>query len=507
MIYWYSKRIIIAVFLLFFSLSLINAQSGTLGDTNSDGSIDIVDALLVSQYYVGLNPNNFNSNVADVNSDQSIDVIDALLIAQFYVGLISVFPGVIVNPDTPWDWAGVVATGQSLAVGEQGKPVQSVSQPYNNLKLSTGSLSWPVDPNSGTLSMVPLVEPVGRLAPNYPSSWPENMAGETPATSMASQVTSMYRSAAGKDYICVHGNVGENGQCLKYLVKNAPRDGLNGRAYEATLIETRAITRLAQGAGKTYGVAAVIVTHGECDSGNTNYENELYQLWSDYNNDLKAITGQTQDLIMIVSQQNSQGDNSSSTLAVWKAGVDHPESFVCSGPKYQFPYASDGVHLTTEGYRRLGEKYGQIYYERVILGNNWQPLQPTGASRSGRVITVNFHVPSGALAWENTFQTPHQDINEWRNGKGFEVRSRNSSRLTISSVQISGNSVQITCTADLPADGVIVSYAMISNSGTMTSPYQGTRYWGQLRDSDSFIGISTGKNLPNYCVAFELIVP
>jgi alpha-galactosidase len=65
--------------------------TGILGDVNSDGSIDIVDALLVAQYYVGTNPSNFNAANADVNKDGSVDIVDALRIAQYYVGLISGF--------------------------------------------------------------------------------------------------------------------------------------------------------------------------------------------------------------------------------------------------------------------------------------------------------------------------------------------------------------------------------------------------------------------------------
>ncbi|MBN2441186.1 MAG: agmatine deiminase family protein [Spirochaetales bacterium] len=61
------------------------------GDVNSDGMVDIVDALLVSQFYVGLDPAGFNQSKADTNCDGSIDIIDALLIAQFYVGLITNF--------------------------------------------------------------------------------------------------------------------------------------------------------------------------------------------------------------------------------------------------------------------------------------------------------------------------------------------------------------------------------------------------------------------------------
>jgi alpha-galactosidase len=62
-----------------------------IGDTNWDGSVDIVDALLIAQYYVGLNPQGFISANADTNCSGSIDIVDALLVAQYYVGLISNF--------------------------------------------------------------------------------------------------------------------------------------------------------------------------------------------------------------------------------------------------------------------------------------------------------------------------------------------------------------------------------------------------------------------------------
>jgi beta-glucanase (GH16 family) len=88
--------LLVLVLLSFCSLQILTGQS--LGDVNNNGAIDIVDALLVAQYYVGLNPSNFNSNVADVNAGNGIDIVDALLIAQYYVGLITVFPGQNVTP-------------------------------------------------------------------------------------------------------------------------------------------------------------------------------------------------------------------------------------------------------------------------------------------------------------------------------------------------------------------------------------------------------------------------
>jgi endoglucanase len=62
---------------------------GLLGDVNTSGTVDIVDALLTAQYYVGLNPAGFVEANADVNCSGTIDIVDALRIAQYYVGLLA----------------------------------------------------------------------------------------------------------------------------------------------------------------------------------------------------------------------------------------------------------------------------------------------------------------------------------------------------------------------------------------------------------------------------------
>ncbi|MBN2534796.1 MAG: cellulase family glycosylhydrolase [Spirochaetales bacterium] len=61
------------------------------GDVNGDNAIDIIDALLTAQYYVGLDPTVFIERNADVDCDGSVTIVDALLIAQYYVGLLSSF--------------------------------------------------------------------------------------------------------------------------------------------------------------------------------------------------------------------------------------------------------------------------------------------------------------------------------------------------------------------------------------------------------------------------------
>lgn len=89
------KKSMIFILLVF---CMVQAFAAPCGDVNSNGAIDIVDALLVAQYYVGLNPANFDSAAANVNADANIDIVDALLLAQYYVGLISSLPGCGATP-------------------------------------------------------------------------------------------------------------------------------------------------------------------------------------------------------------------------------------------------------------------------------------------------------------------------------------------------------------------------------------------------------------------------
>ncbi len=424
----------------------------------------------------------------------------------------------------------MVGSGQSLSVGTT--PAALTTQPYNNLMLAlngaavpgTGSNPW--DPTLTGLTMVPLVEPVRALETAYPSPYPGNIYGETPHAAMANEITRFVKAAsASADYITVHTIVGESGQGIVALVKEAPGGdtGTTGRAYAATVFEAGAITRLAKAAGKSYGVGVVVMTHGETDCSNATYGDSLVQLLSDYNTDISAITGQTYKIPMYLSQQHGCPGAPACTAETdvrplandqeWQLGVQHKGDFVCTGPKYQYPAHSDGdgIHLNVTGYELLGEKTAEIYYQRAVLGQDWQPLAPTSVSRNGRVVTVQFHVPVEPLNWDTTFDAPK--ITEWANGKGFELFTATSatvasstSYITISSVAISGDSVQITASADLPTSGLYLGYAL-TKQGKQSSNHSKAVRWGQLRDSDPFMGATTKQANPNYAVSFSLPVP
>ena len=77
--------VVISIFLFFGSITCF-AQA--LGDVNNNGDIDIVDALLIAQYYVGLDPIGFVSSAADVNCSCAIDIVKEWT----YFGRGSMFP-------------------------------------------------------------------------------------------------------------------------------------------------------------------------------------------------------------------------------------------------------------------------------------------------------------------------------------------------------------------------------------------------------------------------------
>lgn len=55
------------------------------GDANSDGKVDMKDAILILNYYVGVPGTYLNASAADVNGDGAVDVKDAIWVADHYV--------------------------------------------------------------------------------------------------------------------------------------------------------------------------------------------------------------------------------------------------------------------------------------------------------------------------------------------------------------------------------------------------------------------------------------
>jgi hypothetical protein len=396
--------------------------------------------------------------------------------------------------ELPFDWVGVVGTGQSLSVGAASQSM-TTTQPFGNLKLVDNGPDpkYPIAPDTGApqWEAVPLVEPIREYVagsgPGYDDGqYPNSVGGETPHSGMANTLSRLWQERGGEgQYVTAHSVVGWSGHCLSDIDKAGGQ-----RGYPASIHEAMVFADLAAAAGKTFGYGGIILTHGECDAGNPGYGEGLYQLWQDYNTDLKAVTGQREDVVLLVSQQSAVGANNAgnSAVQVWRAGVDHPGQIVCVGPKYQYQYAGDLIHFEAPGYERLGEKYAEVFHAVVNEKLAWKPLQPNAITRAGATLTIDFHVPNPPLVWDSHISAPHQQVNTaWANGRGFEVSDDNGAPLTIADAVIEGASVVLTL-ADTPPAGVIrVAYAITQDGeGLQGGTDQGMR--GQLRDSDEFVG-------------------
>jgi hypothetical protein len=95
-----SKAKIKCMICILFVFCLGQIFPAVCGDVDSSGSVTIVDALIIAQIYVGLNPPpNYDSSAADVTGDGHINIIDALQVSQYYVGLINALTGCQQTPE------------------------------------------------------------------------------------------------------------------------------------------------------------------------------------------------------------------------------------------------------------------------------------------------------------------------------------------------------------------------------------------------------------------------
>lgn len=388
-----------------------------------------------------------------------------------------------------YDWYGVIGTGQSLAVGARGLPPLSTAPSNDGLMLVDDGPDpkFPLD-GSGRLRVAPLVEPPrSSLAGYLDDQYPNNIYGETPHSSLARQLALLGQRDLGRALTTAHTIVGWSGHRMTDIDKTG-----TGRAYPGSLMEARAFLRAAQQRGLRLGFAAVVLTHGESDWDNDQYGSQVERLQRDYDADLRALTGQPEPVVMLATQEAGYPGSSlvqpRSPVLLWQASQASQGRIVLVGPKYQYPYHADGLHLTAAGYVRLGEKLGQVLHQVVMLGRPFVPLQPLRVIRDARTVRVDFQVPVPPLAFEATLAPPHQSkYKEWARGRGFEVEDDDGPVLISDAKLVPGeDAVVLTLARDLKT-GAVVRYAQtqdadIESGGTPL----GRR--GQLRDSDPFEG-------------------
>lgn len=379
------------------------------------------------------------------------------------------------DPNMIW---GIIGTGQSLSVGAHSSPAINTTTRYNNLKLEFQYVDVPW---TSTHQLTDLGEPIRKESSGpYPyNAWG---GGESPHTSMADQISYQSLETSGADYATVHTMVGQDGYGYEQIKKN----GL-GTNYQSSLDEMNDVKSIVSLRGKNYKIGAIVLTHGESDYWNSNYGNDIFDLWSDYNTDIKLITGQTNIVPLITSQSsagypNSNGSRAISSWKMWESSVMNT-SIVCSGPKYQYDYFSDGIHFTAPSSQRLGVKYGQVY-DSLRKGIKWKPFQPNDVKLvDSKTISITFDVPVPPIQFDESLEIQHAIGHEWYNGRGFELVD-NVGLVRIDSVTLSGPDKVIVHANREIDSGAVLGYAM-------TVTQDGTRRVGQLCDSDHSEGVDS----------------
>lgn len=262
--------------------------------------------------------------------------------------------------------------------------------------------------------------------------------------------------------------------------------------YSQALTRVTNAKNIAATNGWNYEVQSISIVHGEAEGSDTTqaiYEGYLREWWSDYNADVKAITGQSRDIAaFLIGLSTFSADNQQIALAQLAASEKYPALvYVC--PSYMFPYGDD-VHRLAKGNFKHGEY--EMRAERFwIAGKKWRPLQPKSVTKVDNVVTIKFNNtvfgtqetpgPVGALVFDTaTVSNP--------GNYGFRIAN---SSATITSVAIGSDNASVVLTlSSTPLAGAQIEYAMqydLRNSGAPADPYirfQTAGARGNVRDSD-----------------------
>lgn len=213
----------------------------------------------------------------------------------------------------------MLGTGQSLSLGMMGTPPISTAQPYDNRMFDTGLTG------AEATSFVPLVEGArcaGRDA--------RVRHGEPRGDALARVLHRPYDLL-----VSLHG---VSGASYPMLEKGT-------EPYARGLAQVTTAKAIAAREGKRHVVRAITVVHGESDgwqNWNTEYDRALVQWQSDYEQEIRAITGQTEPVPMFHSQYSGWTPVEPTPYSVipgaqLEAHARAPGKVVLVGPKYFLP--------------------------------------------------------------------------------------------------------------------------------------------------------------------------
>jgi hypothetical protein len=387
-----------------------------------------------------------------------------------------------------------ICYGQSWSTGYDASAITTTPR-YDNIMLDTGIMNNPLDDLTAVAtSFVPAVERTGTSSASSGA-----VVGETPVTAQMHTVKQLMESEDGLtvndlSYQLLGAAPGMGNMTLAQLAKGTDY-------YNRLISQVQQAHDIATAMGKRLVVQAFSWVQWGLGSGvSGTYAENLEQLRADIDADVKAITGQTQDVKCITWQAYFYA-NSLNAKQVYDQFVGAAETYpniICAGASYHLDrVTASNAHFKSESQDWLGAYFGVAYKRTIIDGEGFEPLKPTKASHSGKILYVKFNVPQRPLVFDT------ESLSEVTN-KGFKLYATDGTEKTITDVAIiSPDTVKIVCADDvLSTDRLTYCERTTDVTAAMRAIH------GNLRDSQGdYIQYESGagNNLPlhNWCVIFD----
>lgn len=386
-----------------------------------------------------------------------------------------------------------ICYGQSWAEGYDTEAVTLTSR-YDNLMLDTGIRNNPLnDMNQTATSFVPMVEANGTAT--GPGS---QLVGETPVSAQSNMIKQLIQAENGYSYTDFPYQIlgttpGYGSRTLVQLAKGTDY-------YNRLIAQVGQANTIASALGKKLVVQAFSWAQGDLGTGATGtYAQNLEQLRLDIDTDVKAITGQTQDVKCITWQSFLYTANKAREFYDKYVGASETyTNIICSGATYHLDnVASGNLHFTSESQDWLGAYFGIAYKRTIIDGEKFVPLKPVSATHSGNVLWVRFNVPQKPLVIDT-------DRVSLADNYGFNLYASDDTEKSITSVSIiSPDTIKIVCGSAIATTDYL-TYAQ--NAGSTYNRETGNR--GNLRDSQGdyityLSGVNSTLAMHNWCVVFN----
>lgn len=356
----------------------------------------------------------------------------------------------------------IISSGQSLSMGATAAVV--TTQPPTANRLFTIQDGVRLTAQSGTLT-------AGMVAPFKPLV---AKTQEVPLVQLCAQLNRIRGLAEDSGVLAsCHGR---GGMPIASLSKGT-------LSYSNSITAATAAKAEADRRTLGYRVPFVDWIQGENDSGAAPgyYLSQLLQLQSDYETDLKAISGQSGKIPLLLDQISNWTaptyDRSQSNVPFeqLQSALTYPDRFYCAGPKYWLPTSPDGVHLTSDSSMRLGAMHARAA-QAILSGASWLPTHVKSATRSGLTVTLIFHTPRGTLAIDSVTVTDPGN---------FGIRYvDDTASASVQSVRLAGdNTVVVTLSAIPTGTNPFIGIADVGVPGAAGGPTTGAR--SCFRDSST----------------------